>query len=111
MSRLLGLEDGADGQVRPADVLLCRGQDVRTGVGPHGAGRVALDVGIICPQAAGHLDNAAGAPLGAAEEYVKAKCGRGDTERRCREAGVVFQPMIFESTGGVSAEAERVQNV
>ena len=29
-------------------------------------------------------------------------------ERRCREAGVVFQPMIFESMGGVSVEAERV---
>jgi len=65
-------------------------------------------VGIVCPQAAGHLDNAAREPLGAAEEYVKTKCGRGETERRCREVGVVFQPMIFESTGGVSAEAERV---
>ena len=108
VSRLLGLEDRGDGQVRPADVLLCRAQDIQTAVGPAGAGRVALDVGIICPQAAGHLDNAAGEPLGAAEEYVKAKCGRGDTERRCRAAGVVFQPMIFESTGGVSTEAERV---
>jgi hypothetical protein len=108
VSRLLGLEDGSDGQVRPADVLLCRAQDIRTGVGSAGAGKVALDVGIVCPQAAGHLDNAAREPLGAAEEYVKTKCGRGETERRCREAGVVFQPMIFESTGGVSAEAERV---
>ena len=26
----------------------------------------------------------------------------------CRVAGVVFQPMIFESLGGVSVEAERV---
>ena len=71
-------------------------------MGPGGAGKVALDVGIICPQAAGHLDNTAGGPLGAAEEYVKTKCMRGDTERRCRENGVVFQPMIFESTGGGS---------
>jgi len=73
-----------------------------------GSGKVALDVGIICPQAMGHLDNTAGEPLGAAEEYVKTKCTRGETERKCGEAGVVFQPMIFESTGGVSAEAERV---
>ena len=87
---------------------MCRAQDIQTSVGPAGAGRVALDVGIICPQAAGHLDNAAAEPLGAAEDYVKTKCGRGDTERRCREAGIVFQPMIFESTGGVSTEAERV---
>ena len=31
-----------------------------------------------------------------------------ETERRCREAGVVFQPMIIEATGVVSAEAERM---
>ena len=47
VSRLLGLDDRADGRVRPADVLLCRAQDVRTGVGPDGAGKVALDVGIM----------------------------------------------------------------
>ena len=107
VTRLLGLEGGVDGRERPADVLLCRAQDIRTGVG-EGAGKVALDVGIVCPQAAGHLGDAAAGPLGAAEEYVKAKCARGDMERRCREAGVVFQPMIFESMGGVSVEAERV---
>ena len=29
-------------------------------------------------------------------------------ERRCREARITFQPLIFESLGGVSVEAERV---
>ena len=84
VSRLLGLDDASDRNVRPADVLLCRAQDVHTGVGGAGAGKVALDVGIICPQAAGHLADAVGKSLGAAEEYVKTQCGRGDTERRCR---------------------------
>ncbi len=107
VTRLLGLEGGADGRERPADVLLCRAQDIRTGVG-EGAGKVALDIGIICPQAAGHLGAAVGGPLGAAEEYVKTKCARGDVERRCREAGVVFQSVIFEPMGGVPVEAERV---
>ena len=107
VSRLMGLQDERDGQVRPADVLLCRAQDVQTGFGV-GAGKVALDVGIICPQAAVHLGNSARESLGAAEEYVKTKCTRGEIERRGLEVGVVFQPMIFESTGGVSAEAERV---
>jgi hypothetical protein len=46
--------------------------------------------------------------LGAAEEYVRTKFARNEIGRRCREAGVVFQPMIFESFGGVSSEAERV---
>ena len=96
------------GGERPADVLLCRAQDLQTGVGRQGHGRVALDVGIICPQAASHLADAAGEELGAAESYVRTKCGRRDTEQRCRDAGVVFQPMIFESLGGVSVEADRV---
>ena len=72
------------------------------------AGRVALDVGIVCSQAAGHLGAAAAEVMGAAEEYVRTKCGRQDMEERCRLAGVVFQPMVFDSLGGVSSEADRV---
>ena len=107
MERLLGVAGGSDSRHRPADVLLCRAQDVLTGGGIQ-SGRVALDVGIVCPQAAGHLREAAAGALGAAEDYVRTKCGRGEVERRCREAGVIFQPMIFESFGGVACEAERV---
>ncbi len=70
-----------------------------------GAGRVALDIGIVCPQAASHVSDAAAEVLGAAESYVRSKCARGDVERRCRDAGVVFQPLIFESFGGGSSEA------
>ena len=69
---------------------------------------MALDIGIVAPQAPSHLDAAAVERLGAAEEYARTKCARGDIARRCQEAGVVFQPLIFESFGGVSAEAERV---
>ena len=43
----------------------------------------------------------------AAEDYVKTECGEGQTERRCRDAGVLFQPAILESTGVVTAEAEQ----
>lgn len=101
--------NAGDMRRRPADVLLCRAQDVRTGrVGNSGRSRVALDVGIVCPQAAGHVVEAAAQVLGAAEEYAIAKCGRDETERKCEEVGVVFQPMIFESTGGVASEAEAV---
>ena len=103
----MGIQDGGDEQVRPADVLLCRAQDISTARGA-GNGRVALDVGIICPQAAGHLGAAVQEPLGAAEAYARTKCARGDMERRCQQAGVVFQPLIFESLGGVASEAERV---
>ena len=104
---LLGLNAGRDTRERPADVLLCRAQDIVTGAGGGGAGHVALDIGIVCLQAACHLGNAAREVLGAAED-ARTKCARADIGRRCREAGVIFQPMIFESFGGVSVEAERV---
>ena len=78
------------------------------GVAARGDGRVALDVGIVCPQAPSHLASAVVEALGAAEDYVRTKCGRRNTEERCRNAGVVFQPMNFESLGGVSKEAELV---
>ena len=103
---LMGLQENGDTRQRPADVLLCRAQDIRTGVGS-GSGRVALDIGIICPQAACHSDAASREALGAAEEYVTTKCARGDVERRCREAGIVFQPLIFESLGGGGFEGGR----
>jgi hypothetical protein len=106
--RLLGLDVGGDTRERPADVLLCRAQDVVVGVPGGGSSRVALDIGIVCPQAACHLGAASGERLGAAEKYVRTKCARGDIERRCRDAGVVFQPLIFESFGGVSIEADKV---
>ena len=108
-----GIGGGGPGEAtrnreRPADVLLCRAHDIRTGAQGSGNGRVALDVGIVNPQAASHMGSAAQECLGAAEEYVRAKCGRAEMEARCRAAGVVFQAMIFESLGGVSAEAEQV---
>jgi len=59
-------------------------------------------------QAPGHLGDAASGTLGAAEAYCRAKCGRAAVEERCRELGVEFQPLIFESTGGIACEAEVV---
>ena len=81
--------------------MLCRAQDVRAGAtGRATAGRVALDVGVA------YLDNAHGR-LGAAEAYTRSKCDRAQMGERLKVAGVVFQPMIFESLGGVSVAAER----
>ena len=95
------------GRERPADVLLCNAADIRVGTVGAPVGKVALDIGVVCPQAGVHIA-AAQERLGAAEAYVVTKCGRANTEERCRQAGVVFQPMIFESLGGVSVEAKGV---
>ncbi len=110
--RTLGVEEegvATANRERPADILLCRSQDIKVGRCRGGfMGRVALDVGIICSQAASHLGAAAAEVCGAAENYARTKCSRADMERRCGEVGVLFQPLIFESLGGVSMEAERV---
>jgi len=53
------------------------------------------------------MATAAVEPLGFAEACVRTKCGRQDMQERCRRAGVVFQPMIFERLGEVSAGTER----
>ena len=92
---------------RPADTLLCSTAGVLTGSGRNRP-RIALDVGVVNPQAQGHRTEAAQRTLGAAGEYIKKKCAHNDTERRCQEAGIEFQPVVFESLGGVSEEADRV---
>ena len=86
---LMGLQENGDTRQRPADVLLCRAQDIRTGVGS-GSGRVALDIGIICPQAACHLDAASREALGAAEKYVTTKCARGIWRGAVGKLGLCF---------------------
>ena len=99
IDRMLGLDsDGKEndrGRERPADVLLVQARDVCTGSGERVDGKVALDVAVVCPQAAGHRSSAASESLGAAEDYVRHKCSRADMEVRCRNAGVAFQPMVF----------------
>ena len=65
ITRLLGLEVAGETQERPADVLLTRAQDIVTG-NTAAASRVALDVRVVCPQAAGHLGVASSQVLGAA---------------------------------------------
>lgn len=101
--------DEEDELRRPADILVCNTADLRSVIqGGTRAGKVALDVGIICPHAPSHVEAAREEVLGAAESYAREKCGRNGVERKCQEVGLVFQPMIFESTGGVSSEADKV---
>ena len=106
-------DDGRDARRRPADVLVCRAHDFRSarGRGVDGATRVALDVGIICPQAQDHIIHTLEETVGAAEEYARRKCGRQATEAKRRKRGMFFQPLIFESTGGVASETEEVVKV
>ena len=85
---------------------MCRAHEIHSEAAGSANGRVVLDVGIVCPQAASHRSNTSRKHLGVAEACVLTKCAHNMVEQRCRERGV-FQPMIFESLGGVSAEAKK----
>ena len=97
---------GGEGR-RPADTLLCSTEGIQTGRRRTRA-RIALDIGIVCPQAPSHRSEAVKEMLGAAESYTRAKAAYEDTEAKCDEAGFEYQPIVFESFGGMAREAERV---
>ena len=88
-------------------LLLCCTEGVQTGRRRHRP-RIAFDVGVVCPQAASHRAAAAAEGRGAAEAYTAKKCAHNSTEERCEAAGLEFQPLVFESLGGMAAEAEEV---
>jgi hypothetical protein len=92
------------GRRRPADTLLQNGVGVSTGK-TRGFTRVALDVGFVNPQGQSHMRDASGSVLGAAKQYTQQKRDRNSTDRLCAEAGIEYQPVVFETFGGVAQEA------
>ena len=52
-----------------------------------------------------HRDATFASPAGAAAAYATHKRRHQRTEGFCREAGVTYQPIIFEAQGGMSTEA------
>ena len=68
--------------------------------------KIELDVGFVNPQASGHLQSAARETLGAAKAYTQHKRDREDTDSLCLAAGVDYQPLVWETTGGLCKEAE-----
>lgn len=92
---------------RPADTLLCSTERIQTGRG-WARPRIALDIGIVCPQAPSHRNEAAKEVLGAAEAYTRAEAVHNETEANCLEAGIAYHPLVFESLRGVASEAEKV---
>ena len=69
--------------------------------------KVALDVGVINPQAACHLSEAAESVLGSATAYTQKKRDENDTDRLCDEVGIDYQPIVWESFGGLCEEGQQ----
>ena len=46
--------------------------------------------------------------LAAATAYAERKRAHNNTQQACEQAGFGFEPIVFETTGGLDPEAERV---
>ncbi|CAE8587669.1 unnamed protein product [Polarella glacialis] len=93
---LLLPQQPGDQQRRPADIYL----PTWTNGSP-----TALDSAITAPQRNAIIDLAAREGLAAAQAHFRTKRGFLGTEAACALAGVVFQPMVVETSGAWSAEA------
>lgn len=84
---------------RPADVFVSRWP---------GGGPAALDIAVVSPLKAEYLHGAANASGYAATAYADRKANIEQTERRCREKGVKFVPLVVESFGAWCDESRQV---
>ena len=97
---------------RPADVLVCARASFlanlpgeRSLVEGH---KVALDFTVINALGQGHRTETLEGQLVAATRYSKKKCDYLDTQRKCAEEGIAFEPMVFTCQGGVERRAAAI---
>ena len=100
------------GRRRPADVLVCHRSGSLHGL-PGGEvsarrGKVALDFAVINALGQGHHDETSQRPLQAAIKYSEHKASYLDTKLQCEQAGLSFEPMVFEAQGGVEPRAAAI---
>ena len=91
------------GRRRPADTLLNSAAGIKTGKQRNRL-KVALDVGVVSPQSQSHVVDAAREVLGAATSYTQQKRNHQQTDALCDEAGIDYQPLVFETFGGLCEE-------
>ena len=89
---------------RPADVLtiptaLCR-QSI-WGLMP----RIALDISIVSPFRSSNLEQGS---LSAAKFQAERKRRDRETAQRCHSQGIGFEPLVFEHSGGLEPEGDRL---
>ena len=71
-----------------------------------GVVKTAFDVKIINALGQGHVDATAGHGLAAAAAYREQQLQHLNTDGLCRERGIVYEPLVFTTRGGVEGHAE-----
>ncbi len=101
-----------DARRRPADVLVCQTtsflQGLPGGAPPDDVTKVALDFAVVNALGQSHHAETFSAPLRAAIAYSERKCTHERTKTRCAEAGIAFEPVVFEIQGGVEPRAAAI---
>ena len=94
-----------DGRRRPADVLVCSSSCIARTLpdGAHVAGRkVALDFAVINSLGRTHWSATMQKSGSAEEAYAIRKCRHQQTEAKCRQANLEFQPIVMSSQGSMT---------
>ena len=69
---------------------------------------VALDFAVTNALGQGHWDETLKGPLEAAKAYSRRKNRHARTEAACAEAGIIFEPIVLETQGGVEPRAAAI---
>ena len=69
---------------------------------------MALDFAVVNALGPGHHGETFSEPLRAAVGYSHRKSTYGRTKERCEEAGIAFEPMVFEMQGGIEPRAAAI---
>ena len=101
---------GRDDRRRPADVLcipaLALARRLPDGSRAIRTEPVCFDFAVINALGLGHWADTAAAAGSAADKYGEGKKTRNNTEALCTDAGYRFWPVVHETQGGLSKEAE-----
>ena len=101
-----------DARRRPADVLVCQTtgflHDLPGEAAPRGMAAVALDFAVVNALGQGHHGQTFSGPLNASMAYSRRKCTHERTKEKCAEAGLAFEPMVFEIQGGIEPRAAAI---
>ena len=92
---------------RPADTLLVAPRGLHT-TSRRRFPKVALDFAVVSPFCPSVLRASSATQLAAAAAYAERKRGHNNTQQACELAGFGFEPIVFETTGGLDSEGELV---
>ena len=102
----IGLID-EDHYRRPADTLLVQNSAIEQSDRTKYS-NIALDFAVVSPFTVANLNHSSRTVLAAAKNYAQRKRSDRNTQQRCNDRNLGFEPIVFESTGGLEPEGAKV---